>query len=724
MPIPDVVPADLDNDFGANPRVNEDTLEAKDRAINSVQQAYAVAETLIYDATRKIRQAAKITAKLNGVPPKNPRTQANQGKDWQSNTSTGALATTCSKIPPRLWMPIENARYLTSASLPEGTPDGPRKTEYFRTCVTKAIKSWPKWRFFIQGLTKETSYFGYAFAGFLDNYEWRPTMFRMDRGFVPAGTEILDDSVPFFAVKYDYLPGDLLALLKKNVDADLDEWKKDNVVEAINNAQPPGRSSALANVRNFEDMIRNGTQWLSFTKGTKLIQTIHLFALEMDGKVSHYVLLADDDGGAYATSEGNTPSEKGLLFQKLDQFETMSDVFRSFVFEYGNGTIQGSMGAGQILYDMAVQVELARNDAFDGLKMASRLKIEVGDSKNINDVKMTVFDDKVILGGGKYQGVNAGLQNNVDAFIALDQQMTRLMDEKVGAFLPPAPVPGTSQTATQVNVQVQREDEIRNAILENFLMQFGLMMYTIVRRITDPESPDKVAKELRKKLLLKISKEELKQLRENEPSETILAFTDILMRRAAAFAAAKTQGPNAKLYDQQQLEQFQAQVEVGLDLAAAFLPNANDENQVILATRQQVMEATTMGNGMPIPVAEGDNHWVHMGVLKKAMPPILQAASQDSTKLPAATALLQHYTTHYELGVEAKTIPKDQINNEKKLISSWEGVLESAQQKAAAEEQIKQVKQAQAALAAGGGAPPSGPVGAPTPPLPPNGPPV
>lgn len=723
MPTPDVIPADNDNDFGAGPNVSEKTLEPENRAINSVQQAYAVAETLIYDATRKIRQAAQITRKLNGVPPKNPRTQVNQGKDWQSNTSTGALATTCSKIPPRLWMPIENARYLTAASLPEGTPNGPTKTEYFRTCVSKAIKAWPKWRFFVQGLTKETSYFGYSFAGFLDNYEWRPTMFRMDRGFVPAGTEILDDNVPFFAVKYDYLPGDLLALVKKNVDADLEDWKKDNVVEAINNAAPPARSSSLANVRNFEDMIRNGTQWLSFTKGTKMIQTIHLFALEMDGKVSHYVLLADEDGGAYATSEGNTPSEKGLLFQKLDQFETMGDVFRSFVFEYGNGTIQGSMGAGQILYDMAVQVELSRNDAFDGLKMASRLKIEVGDSKNINDVKMTVFDDKVILGGGKYQGVNAGLQNNVDAFIALDQQMTRLMDEKVGAFLPPAPVPGTSTTATQVNVQVQREDEIRNAILENFLMQFGLLMHAIVRRITDPESPDKVAKELIKKLKTKLSTEEIKQLRENEPSETILAFTDIMQRRAAAFAATKTQGPNAALYDQKQLEQFQANVEVGIDLAAAFLPPGEDENQATIAARQQLMEVTTMGSGMGVPVAKGDNHWIHMSVLKAAVGAVLQQASEDPAKIQPATVVLQHYTTHYELGVEAKTIPKDQINNEKKLIRAWEEVLESAKQKAAAEAQIEEVKAAQAALASGNGAPPGGMDGA-IPPPSPNGPPI
>ncbi len=725
MPVPDVVPTEFDTDFGAGPDVGETSLEPKNRAINSVQQAYSVAETIIYDATRKIRQAAKITAKLNGAPPKNPRTQANQGKDWQSNTSTGALATTCSKIPPRLWMPIQNARYLTSSALPGEIPDAAHKTEFYRSTITKAIKGWKKWRFFVQGLSRETSYFGYSFAGWLDNYEWRPTLFRMDRGFVPIGTEILDESVPFFCVKYDYLPGDLLNLLKANQEAGLDDWQKDNVVEAINKAAPPSRSTALANVRSFEDMVRTGSQWLSFTKGAKLIQTIHLFALEMDGKVSHYIILDGNDGTPYSNQDdgSDNPSKKGLLFQKLDQFETMDDVFRSFVFEYGNGTIQGSMGAGQILYDMSVQVELARNDAFDNLKMAGRLKLQVNDSKDVNSVKMTVFDDKVIVGGATYQGTNAALSTNVEAFVALDQKVTQLMEEKVGAFLPPTPVPGTSTTATQVNVEVQREDEIRNAILENFLMQFGLLTHTIERRLTDPESTDKVSKKIREKLLTKLSKEEIDMLREEAPTDSILAFTDIILKQQAAFAATKTQGPNAGLYDQYKLEQVQSDAMMGPDLTASVLPPGQDQTKAAEAARQQLIEGTTMGSGMTVPVVPSDNHWIHMSVLKPAVAATLEQASIDPEKIKVAQSLLQHYSTHYELGVEAKTIPKEEINNEKKLIRSWEQALESAQQKAAADAQMKQVKEAQAALARGELSPEEAVKGLPAEPPPPNGPP-
>lgn len=698
MAIPEATPTEFDTDFGSDPDVNERSLKPENRAINSVQQAYTVANTMIYDARVKIRQAAKITSKINGSPPKNPRTQANQGKDWQSNTSTGALATTCSKIPPRLWMPIQNARYLVSGSLPGEVPDAAHKTQFYRETITKAIRSWPKWRFFTQGLCRETSYFGFAFAGFLDTYEWRPTMFRMDRGFVPIGTEILDESVPFFVVKYDYLPGDLLELLKAGEEAETGEWQRDNTVAAINAACPPARSSTPSEVRSFEDMVRNGTQWLSFTKGSKVVQTLHLFAREMDGKVSHYILLADSEGGASDYADSDSPSGNGLLFQKLDQFESMSDVFNSFVFEYGNGTIQGSLGAGQILYDMSVQVEIARNDAFDSLKMAGRVKLQTQDKADVNSVKMTVFDDKVIVGGATYQGTNAALSSNVEAFIALDQKMSLLMDEKVGAFLPPTPIPGTSQTATQVNVQVQREDEIRNAILENFLMQFGFLTHAIERRLTDPESTDKVAKATRKRLLTKLSSDEIKQLRAQDPQDSIIAFTDLVIKQQAQFAASKSAGPNAALYDQYKIEQIQCDAFMGADQTAGILPPGEDQAKVAEATRQQLIEGTTLGNGAPVPVVPGDNHWVHMQTLKPAMAAKVQQASVQPDQIPIASNILQHYTAHYELGVQLKVIPKDAINAEKGLIRSWEKAIESAQQKAAAEARQAALRETQARL--------------------------
>ena len=77
------------------------------------------------------------------------------------------------------------AKYLTAASLAPGTPMGDEKSNYFRQCVMDTIRGWPKFNFWIRGLAREVSLFGFGFNWWPDEYEWRPTLLRMDKGFVP-----------------------------------------------------------------------------------------------------------------------------------------------------------------------------------------------------------------------------------------------------------------------------------------------------------------------------------------------------------------------------------------------------------------------------------------------------------------------------------------------------------------------------------------------------------
>src|SRR5581483_5830708 len=107
------------------------------------------------------------------------------------------------------------------------------KSEFFRQTITEAIRTWPKFNFYIRGLAREVGVFGFGFNAWFDEWEWRPTLLRMDKGFVPQGTEVMDLEPQFFMAKYDYSPNELLELLKAGVDAGRDEWKKDNVVLAI-----------------------------------------------------------------------------------------------------------------------------------------------------------------------------------------------------------------------------------------------------------------------------------------------------------------------------------------------------------------------------------------------------------------------------------------------------------------------------------------------------------
>ena len=670
----------LDSDStGNSPDVKEGGKLDAERVITSAGQAFDICERLVQDWDKGVANAAQITAKLNGDRPYNSRTLKNQGKAWKTNISTGFLATECGKIPPRFYMPVTQAKYLTAAQLPINWPNGIEKTQYFRTQVTEAIRSWKKWNFFIRGLAREVGIFGVGYGAYFDQYEWRPSLIRMDKGFVPSGTEIMDEDIAFFCVKWDYKPGELLALLRKNKEAGLKDWNEEAVVKAVNDAAPVAVDSSNSEQRSYEELIRQSTQSYSYAKGTKLVQTYHLFAREYDGKVSHYIIMRD--------SKGET---KEILFKKEDAYETMAYVCIPMVFDDGDGTIQGSWGGGQILYDMAVQVEKIRNDSIDNLRNQNKLKIQVADAKDANAVKLTVNDTMMIVSGGTYNGAAAALPQNVEAYMSLDVQMTRLAQEKIGAYVPPIPLQPSDIKAAQVNAAMQKEQELQQALLDNWLMQVAQLINTMTVRLTDPNSPDAAAQKLRAKLREVLTDEEILILVTQPTIQTITDFTPFAAQQRAAFAASKANNP---LYNQRALELVQAEAAGGMHFAENVLLPEGDQSQVLLAQSQQTLENSAMMQGMAVPVLPQDNDWVHGQTVEAGIPNLIQGG-----KLNVAQLALQHFAAHYAQGVAKKTWPKTEVNNTKKKIAEYEKALNQAmaqQQQAAQQEAMAQQGQPQ-----------------------------
>ncbi len=99
-------------------------------------------------------------------------------------------------------------------------------------------------------MAREVSHYGFCHSAFFSKYDWRPNLFRVDKGFVPQGTEIMEEP-SFFLAKYPYKPGELLETLKESVDAGRDDWIKDNVVQAIQEAMPPPADATYPNLRTY-----------------------------------------------------------------------------------------------------------------------------------------------------------------------------------------------------------------------------------------------------------------------------------------------------------------------------------------------------------------------------------------------------------------------------------------------------------------------------------------
>lgn len=669
----------INNFVGNSPDVS-DSLTVRNRTITDADQAVLVCETLVNDWKKGILNSARITSKINGERPYNQKKLDNALKGYKTNISTGFLATECRKVAPRLHMPVKTAKYLTAAALPEGWPDGEAKTGFFRAKVTKAIRSWPKWNFYIRGLAREVSYFGFAFNVFFDENEWKPALMRMDKGFVPQGTEVMDTEPQFFMAKYDYKPDELLNLLKANVDAGREEWKKDNVVQAINGAMTPPVDATYPQARSYEELIRQATWTFTYAKGAKVIHAWHLFARETTGKVSHYVMLGDQSGQTSSNQNGNNDGEARLLYESLDQFDSMEDVVNTVVFDFGDGTIHGVWGVGQILYDLSVQVEKIRCDSVDNMRMTNKMKLQVPDAKNVNDVKLNITSDTMIVSGAAFAGNQAAMPQDVSGYELLDQKLSQIAREKIGSFIPPIPLQPSDIKASQINAKVSDEKELQEDMLECWLIQIAPLIKNMTKRLL--KADDKIAKTLQRELGEKLTDEEITLLVEDTPSQSVASFTEYAAQQRGVFCQSVMNNP---LFNQTALARHMAEGAGDERFVESIVLPEGDQSDQIKATHDQLVENASLAIGQPTPILKTDNDWVHMQTLKPALMQTLQSGNAQLAELG-----LQHYGAHWSQGVNKKMIPKDQINSEKGFIAAAEKAIEALKQKEAVAQQHAQ----------------------------------
>lgn len=685
----------VNDNYGTSPEVDESDLKAENRAVTSIDQAIQLTETDIQDAKKLINNAKKISAKKNGAPPYNPRKLKDQGKSWKSNFSTRFLQKELNRAAPRLYMPILQASTLTAAELPAGWPKGQEKTEFFRQTLTRAIRGWRKNDMFWRGLMQEVTDFGFAFAAWTDKYEWRPHLCRMDRGFVPRGTEIMDDKIARFTLKWDYQPWELLELARKSIDAGSDNWKKDAVAAAVDAASLPNFPNDMSQLRKWEDLMREQSWDYNYTKGQKVIECRHLYALEFNGKVSHYILWPAG------------PGDFKLLYEDLDCEDGTDSVVIPLTFGYGDGTIHGSWGAGQLLYDLASRVEKARCDSFDNLACSNKTKVQVADAKNIGQVQLVVNDTTVILSGGQFAQNTGGITANPTGYIEMDNAATRWAQEIVGSYLPPAPRQA-SKAATQLADQaISAEEAVQQDVLENSLKQVALVIANMTRRMLDKDSDDEYAQAVRKKLLgdnvgwlkslwnkarrsikllekitppppIALTEEELDILINQPVIQSVSDFTPYAAQQRGAFAASVQNNP---LFKQDAVARYMAAgvPSAGQAFVDSIIAPQGDTSTEAAQQRQQEMESASMFIlAKALPVVPLDNHFIHWNVLE---PQLEQTIQQGLVK--QATAGLLHLSAHYASGVANKTWPPDQINSAKARLGQLQRAIEAKTQEQA-----------------------------------------
>jgi len=677
--------------------VNKDTLQVR-RTFKDASGAWSAYRRLKQQNVERNKKNQLIQKKLNNETPYKPKHLESMGQDWRSNRPTGFLSTMVSRIQPPFRAVVEQATYLTYSEFPIDSVDAEHKTKVFREEITKCVRSWRGWDDLIAQTTHENTTFGYCGWVWDDLRDWKPEFMRQDYTFFSIETPQETSQTQIFGRKRRYQIADLLPVLESPQLSAAAGWHINNLVKAINNAIPAGRTlDSDDDARRLEDWVREGSYGASYENDAKYVELGEIFVREPHGKVSRF--LFDDKSG-------------DEICTQLDRFNGMSECLNLFAVEVGSGSLMSSRGAGRDLYNTHVAVDKARNLVVDNVYLKGLLLLKKGPNAKPGIPPLTVMHPVAYVSDG-YEVIPTQLPADVDDFLRLDQFISGLAEIQIGTFLPGEPL-GEKQgkkTASEVNRVAAIENQLRQGILMRWSKQVSRGVERIQRGICHPEHV-KAAADL--KGLLDMARANgvteavwarrevvdafdrsflplpsfmipfevpphldedaisccLNMLEKNLPASDIL----LMAYTSAVELMPDTTAQDAQLLDltiqryagnpnvnQDELMKLDISRKLGEEIAnTLILPKDQVEAIAIEATRQQVIELQSIMAGQDVPVSPRDNDMVHIQTMAQKLFPIISNAPQGSLTpelVQPLTQAIKHFAGHLQQA-EAKGTPR------------------------------------------------------------------
>jgi hypothetical protein len=714
--------------------VDKETLEVR-RTFRDASQAYSAYKRLKQQNVERNRKNALIQKKLNNEPPYSPKKLESMGQNWRSNRPTGFLSILISRIQPPFVTVIDAASTLTYSKYPINSVDAEQKTKVFREEITKTIRGWSGNNDLLAQIVHENTTFGFTAMCWDDTRDWKPEFLRQDYTFFSIETPQNVDATPIWARKRRYQIAELLPILEDAELSALAGWHIKNLVKAINNARPAGRTlDSDDDARRYEDWMREGSYGASYENDAKYVELGELLVKEPTGKISRF--LFDDKTGDEICSQ-------------LDRYNRMSDCLALFAIEVGSGSLMSSRGAGRDLYNTHIAVDKARNLIIDNTYLRGMLLLRKTATAKNGVAPLTVNHPVAFISEG-YEVVQQQMPADVEDFIRLDQFVSGLAEIQVGTFLPSSAmgIQTGDKTASEINRVAAIENQIREGILSRWAFQYSQAVQRMQRGICHPEHI-RAASEI--KTLLDVARIQnpaavwgkrdvveaffeselevpsfvvpfeiprhldedaidccLRMLERNLPPSDILLMAyspaqellpDMLAQDNAILDLLIQRYMGNPSINQAELMKLDWSRKVGQEIANSVLvPPDMIQANAIEATRQQVIELQSIMAGQEVPVSPRDDDDIHLQTLTQKLMPVIVNAPEGSLPpemVQPFTRALQHYMTHLQQA-EGKGMDK------KKLQLFKEG-LKMAYDKLTAGMNVPPVDQVIPAVAGAGG---------------------
>lgn len=596
-----------------NPEFTENgKLEKGSKAIKNAQQALAIARALQWDDRKRDCDRARVLGAFNGEAPYSDRELINNGQSYRKNLSFGFMEGTIGRGTIPYNDLVSDNQYVANfkGDLPEV------RLNIFRNELTTIIEKWGEWQKFTSRLNQDLVLNGWNNALFPTDYDPFPIFVPQSQGFVHEMTPNSVKDLDVFVWKKTYLIHELWAKIADRDAADKAGWNIDNVEAALEAAAPQdlysGPNRNEGGLTKFQEAMRGGSLYASMVGG-KVIETYHVFAAELNGEVTHYIV-AENGNYDPVNNDANDDGVQAELFKREKRFKRFEDMLVYFDLEPGDGKWHGSRGLGRRSFNTHKEIDRTRCGILDQALLQGLPIVQIADQSSQEDFTFTIAGPFCVIPAGINMQPSAFPMIPSTAFQA-DALLSATIEQRVGDVVPSASAYATdsSKTATQARIEEGRKAAISKSNLQRYLDPLSAMMSIMVRRLLMKNSPDPYAKEFQAALKAKgITQDEIDKI---QGARSTGRIDQISGNDASAMQIVFAEFRGDPDVPQKDLKRRRIASLLGPKDAEDLVPDAEDSTRKIEAEREQKSEIGTLLNGIPLAVSPRDIHEYHLPII-------------------------------------------------------------------------------------------------------------
>lgn len=363
------------------------------------------------------------------------------------------------------------------------------------------LDAWDGFDYNTQLMQWQMCVFGVGIAMWEDARDWRWKARKIGDFLVPDDAEADIDELETSVVPRSYLPGKLYRIIKKAEAAGSTNWNFDAAKKAIiNAADQKSREAYGNNWGEYEQEIERCGD-VGWNARSQRIFVDDLFQEELSGKISHYIVLTEDN----TDSKFDKDSPKQFLYQKRGKFDSFSQIACPFFFDIGTGPWHSVKGLGPKIYDFCEVSNRMTCDLIDAARRGAGLLLQAGSADAMQKLQL------IPLAGGTLIPPDVTVQQNkiaesLQGPLAVKRDLQNILQSNTGQYRERVSAENQEPTLGQAQLNAADQAKLNKGAMDRYMKSSDRMYREMARRsfasdLTEDDPGGKEAHEMRERII-------------------------------------------------------------------------------------------------------------------------------------------------------------------------------------------------------------------------------